>query len=95
MDAIKEKYYPVGNYDDQYMRWNLLHKKRDQTMPEFKNTFHTLRTNMGIKDSERNLVLKYRRSLHRYILIEMEFMGVSSLGYASRYVIKIDQKFKQ
>jgi hypothetical protein len=21
VDAVKEQYYPVGNYDDQYMRW--------------------------------------------------------------------------
>jgi hypothetical protein len=52
MDAVKEKYYPVGNYDDQYMRWTTLHQKWDQTVSEFTNTFHTLRTKLGIKDSE-------------------------------------------
>jgi hypothetical protein len=52
MDSIKEQYYPVGNYDDQYMRWTTLHQERDQTVSEFTNTFHTLCTNMGIKDSE-------------------------------------------
>jgi hypothetical protein len=25
LDAVKEQYYPVGNYDDQYMRWTTLH----------------------------------------------------------------------
>jgi hypothetical protein len=24
VDAVKEQYYPVGNYDDQYMRWTTL-----------------------------------------------------------------------
>jgi hypothetical protein len=41
------------------------------------------------------MVLKYRGALHRYIQIEMEFMNISSLGAAYRYVVKIEQKFKQ
>jgi hypothetical protein len=52
MDVVKEQYYPVGNYDDQYMRWTTLHQERDQTVSEFTNTFHTLCTKLGIKDSE-------------------------------------------
>jgi hypothetical protein len=28
MDVVKEKYYPMGNYDDQYMRWTMLHQER-------------------------------------------------------------------
>jgi hypothetical protein len=60
VDAVKEQYYPVGNYDDQYMRWNTLQQERGQTVSEFTNTFHTLHTKLGIKDSERHLVLKYR-----------------------------------
>ena len=59
MDVVKEKYYLVGNYDDQYMRWTTLHQESGQTVSEFTNTFHTLCTKMGIKDSERHLVLKY------------------------------------
>jgi hypothetical protein len=51
MHSDKEQYYPVGNYDDQYTRWTTLHQKRDQTMLEFTNTFHTLHTKLGIKDS--------------------------------------------
>lgn len=29
VDALKEEFYPVGNYDDQYMRWTILCRKRD------------------------------------------------------------------
>jgi hypothetical protein len=76
------------------MRWTTLRQERGQTVPEFTNTFHTLRTNMGIKDSERHLVLKYRLALHRYIQTEMDFLDISSLGAAYQYVVKIEQKFK-
>jgi hypothetical protein len=24
VDAVKEQYYPIGNYEDQYMRWTTL-----------------------------------------------------------------------
>jgi hypothetical protein len=61
---------------------------------EFTNTFHTLHTKLGIKDSERHLVLKYRGALHRYIQTEMDFMDISSLGVAYRYALKIEKKFK-
>jgi hypothetical protein len=50
---------------------------------------------LGIKDSEKHLVLKYRSFLHRYIQEEMEFLDISSLGVAYRYAAKIEQKFKQ
>jgi hypothetical protein len=32
-DAIKEKYYHVGSYEDQYTRWTTLRQERDQTVP--------------------------------------------------------------
>jgi hypothetical protein len=64
-------------------------------VPDFTNIFHTLRTKLGIKDSERHLVLKYHGALHRYIQTEMEFLDISSLGAAYRYVVKIEQKLKQ
>jgi hypothetical protein len=64
-------------------------------VPKFTNIFHTLRTKMGIKDSVRHMVLKYRSALHRYIQTEMEFMDISSLGATYRYVVKIEQKVKQ
>jgi hypothetical protein len=94
VDAVKEQYYPVGNYEDQYMRWTTLRQDRGQAVPEFTNTFHTLRTKLGIKDSERHLVLKYRGALHRYIQTEMDFLDISSLDVAYRYAVKIKQKFK-
>jgi hypothetical protein len=95
IDAVKEQYYPVGNYDDQYTKWTILHQERDQTVSEYTNKFHTLRTKLGIKDSERHLVLKYRSGLHRYIRTEMDFLEISSLGSAYRYAVKIEQKFQQ
>jgi hypothetical protein len=94
-DVIKEKYYPVGSYDDLYTKWTTLRQERDQAMPDFTNIFHTLHTKMGIKYSERHLVLKYHGALHRYIQTKMKFLDISSLGVAYRYVVKIEQKLKQ
>jgi hypothetical protein len=94
-DSIKEKYYPVGSYDDLYTKWTTLQQERDQVLPEFTNIFHTFRTKMGIKYSERHLVLKYCDILHRYIQAKMEFLDISSLGAAYRYAIKIEQELKQ
>jgi hypothetical protein len=95
VDYLKEEFYLVGNYDDQYMRWTTLHQKRDQTVSEYTNIFHTLCSKLGIKYSERHLVLKYYNGLHRYIQTNMDFLDISSLGVAYRYEIKIEQKFKQ
>jgi hypothetical protein len=94
VDAVKEQYYPIGNYEDQYMRWTTLQQERGQAIPEFTNTFHTLRTKLGIKYSEHHLVLKYHGALHKYIQNEMDFLGISSLSVAYRYVVKIEKKFK-
>jgi hypothetical protein len=94
-DSIKEKYYHVGSYEDQYTRWTTLRQERDQTVPDFTNIFHTLRTKLGIKDYERHMVLKYHGCLHRYIQIEMDFLDITSLGTAYRYAVKIEQKFKK
>jgi hypothetical protein len=63
-------------------------------VPKFTNTFHTLHTKLGIKDSEQHLVLKYRGALHRYIQTEMDFLDISSLDVAYRYAVKIEQKFR-
>src|ERR1700733_6921803 len=68
---------------------------RSSTTLSKANIFHTLRTQLGIKDSELHLVLKYRGCLHRYVQEEMEFLDISSLGIAYRYAVKIEQKFKQ
>ena len=91
---VKEQYYPVGNYEDQHMRWITLRQERGQAVLEFTNTFHTLRTKLGIKDFKRHLVLKYHGALHRHIQTEMDFLEISSFGVAYRYVVKIEQKFK-
>jgi hypothetical protein len=45
VDSLKEDFYPVGSYDDQYMRWMTLCQERDQTVPEYTNIFHTLCSN--------------------------------------------------
>jgi hypothetical protein len=63
-------------------------------MLEFTNNFYTLRTEMGIKDSKRNLVLKNCGALHRYIQTKMDFLNISSLGVSYRYVFKIEHKFR-
>jgi len=93
--SIKEQYYPVGSYEDKYIKWTMVWQGRDQDVPEFTNIFHTLRTKLGIKDTEQHLVLKYHGCLHRYIQDEMEFQDISSLGTTYRYAVKIQQKFKQ
>ena len=74
VDVVKEQYYLIGNYDNQYMRWTTPQKERDQIVLEFTNHIHTLHTKLGIKDFERHLVLKYRGALHRYIQTKMDFL---------------------
>jgi hypothetical protein len=64
-DDINEQYYLIGSYDKLYTRWTTLWQERDQTIPEFTNVFHTLHMKLGIKYSERHLVLKYGGGLHR------------------------------
>jgi hypothetical protein len=94
-DAIKGKYYPVGSYEDQYTTCTTLHQERDQTVPDFTNIFHTLRTKLVIKYSEHLLVLKCHGCLHRYIQKKMEFLDIASLGTSYIYIVNIEQKFKQ
>jgi hypothetical protein len=94
VDAVKEQYYPVGNYEDPYMRWTTLRQERGQEVLKFTNTFHTVHTKLGIKYSERYLVMKYCGALHKYIQTEMDFSEISSLGAAYRYAVKIEKKIK-
>jgi hypothetical protein len=94
-DAIKEKYYPIGSYEDQYTIWTTLRQERDQTVPDFTNIFQTLCTKLGIKYFEHHLVLKYGGCFLRYIQTEMEFLEITSLGMTYRYVVKIKHKFKK
>lgn len=42
----------------------MLQQERDQTVLELTNVLYALRTKLGIKDSKRHLVLKYRGNLH-------------------------------
>jgi hypothetical protein len=62
---------------------------------EYTNIFHTFYSKLGIKDSKRYVVLKYRSGVQRYIKTYMDFLDISSLGVAFRYVVKIEQKFKK
>ena len=94
IDVVKEQYYAVGNYDDQYTKWTILRQERDQTVLEYTNNFHTVCTKLSIKDSKRHLILKYRSGLHRYIQTGMDFLDTSSLGSAYQYAIKIKEKFQ-
>ena len=64
------------------MRWTTLRQERGQAVLEFTNTFHTLRTKLGIKDYERYLVMKYHGALHKYIQTKMDFLDISSLYVA-------------
>ena len=64
-DAIKEQYYPMGSYEDNYIQWTMLWQQRLQDVHELTNLFHTLRTKLAIKYSEKHLVLKYCCCLHR------------------------------
>jgi hypothetical protein len=52
------------------MKWTTLRQERDQAVLDFTHIFHTLCTKLGIKYSERHLVLKYYGALHRYIQTE-------------------------
>lgn len=94
-DAIKEKYYPVGSYEDKYIKCTIVWHERDQDVSEFTNIFHTLHMKLGIKDSEWYLVLKYHCCLHKYIQDEMELLDISSLGATYWYAVKINKKLKQ
>ena len=85
----------MGRYEEKYIQWTMLQQQRDQDVHELTNLFHTLCTKLGIKDSEKHLVLKYHIFLHRYIQEEMELLDISSLGSLYRYASKIEQKFKQ
>jgi hypothetical protein len=47
-------------------------------------------TKLGIKDFKQHIVMKYRGDLHRYIQNEMDFLNISLLGVAYRYVFKTE-----
>ena len=85
----------MGSYEDKYIQWTMLRQQRDQDVHELMNVFHTLSTKLGIKYSEKHLVLNYHSCLHIYIQEEMDFLDISSLGTTYQYAAKIEQKFKQ
>ncbi len=95
MDAVKEQYYPVDNYEDQYMRWTTLWQEKSQTVSKFTNNFHTLHTKLGIKYSKRHLVLKYQGGKLKYIQDAIDFEDLPSLHMAYQYSFKIEQKLKK
>ena len=64
-DAIKGQYYLMGSYEDKYIQWTTLRQQRDQDVHELTNLFHTLHTKLGIKYSEKHLVLKYCSFIHK------------------------------
>ena len=82
IDVVNEQYYPVGNYDDHYRKWTIFNQERDQAVLEYTKNIHTLRTNPGIRDSERNMVLKYHSILRYHIQTEMELLDIYSIGAA-------------
>jgi hypothetical protein len=95
MDAIKEQYYPVGNYDDQYMRWTTLVRRGTKQCQSSQIPSIPCTPRWVSETLSEHLVLKYHGALHRYIQTEMEFLDISSLGATYRYVVKIEKKFKQ
>jgi hypothetical protein len=52
VDALKEEFYHVGNYDDQYTRWMTLHQERDQNGVRVHQHLPYLVLKLGIRDSE-------------------------------------------
>jgi hypothetical protein len=94
VDAVKEQYYPIGNYEDQYMRWTTLWTREGPSSSRVHQYLPYLAHQAGLKESEQHLVLKYHGALHRYIQTEMDFLDISSLGVAYRYVVKIEKKFR-
>ena len=79
-DAIKERYYPIRNYDYIYMKWTTMWQGRGLDVPSFTNIYHTLHMKLHIKASKWHLVLKFSGCIHKYIQYEMEFLDISSLA---------------
>ena len=84
----------MGSYEDKCKQWTMLRQQRDQDVHELKNMFHTLHKNLGIKYSEKHLVLKYHNYLHRYIQEEMEFLKITSLNATYQYATNIEKTLK-
>ena len=48
IDVVREQYYTMGNYDDQYTKWTIMRQEREQMVSEDANNFHTLHTYQGL-----------------------------------------------
>ena len=95
VEHIKQEYYPEDTYEQKYMQWQLLQQNKDQSIQRYTNIFHALSTKLGIKDSKKHRVMKYKSGLHRYIQTEMDFLNIETLSSAFKYASKIEEKFKQ
>lgn len=95
VEYIKEAYLPEDIYEQKYIEWQLLRQRRDQSVQDYTNTFHSLSAKLGINDSEKHRILKYRSGLHRYIQTEMDFLNIETLATAYKYATKIEEKSKQ
>jgi len=62
----------------------------DQDVHEWMNTFHTLHTNMGIKDFERHMELKYCSYFNKYIQEEMNLLDILLLVVSYQCAAKIE-----
>jgi len=62
---------------------------------KYTKIFCTFPSKLDIRDSMRHLVLNYLNDLHRCIQTKMDFLDISSLGDAYRYIVKIEKNFKQ
>ena len=85
----------MGSYEDKYIQWIMLRQQRDREVQELTNLFHTLCTNLGIKDLEIHFVLKYYKYFHIHIQEEMDFLDITSLSMTYLYTTKIEKNFKQ
>ena len=63
-------------------------------MQDYTNTFHALSAKLGIEDSKKHRILKYRSGLHRYIQTKMEFLNIETLTTTYKYATKIELKQK-
>jgi hypothetical protein len=94
VDAVKEQYYPVGNYEDQYMRWT------DTVAREGPRSFrvHQYLPYLAHQDGYQRLWMTFGSEISwGSTQIHPNWNGFS--GYlitrcCYRYGVKIEQKFK-
>ena len=89
VEYIKQEYYLEDTYEQKYMQWQLLRQKKEQLVQEYTNIFHAFSAKLGIKDSKKHVVLKYKSGLHRYIQTKMDFLNIETLSSAFKYASKL------